>query len=387
MRKFYLGVLLSSMVLAGCEQQKSARINTEIQAIEKSIIPLNREDSEAETFTLAERMEFYKVPGLSIAVVKDGKLHWAKGYGIANSLTQQPVDENTLFQAASISKPLAALAALKLAEDGRLDLDENVNAYIKTWKLPENGLSQRQKPTIKRVLSHTAGISVHGFPGYQQTDSFPSLNNVLNGEGNTPAILVDTEPGSKWRYSGGGYTVLEKLVEDMTQRSFEDFMEDHVLLPLGMTNSTYVQPLPKNLYTKASAAYNREGELLPGMWHNYPEKAAAGLWTTPSDLAKYCIEVHEVLKGKSNGLLKKETVELMLTKHENGWGLGPSLEAEGDSLIFQHGGKNAGFTNDLVSSAYQGNAIIVMTNADNGGKLIREIEKAISDYYGWGLRK
>ena len=320
-------------------------------------------------------MDHYDVPGVSIAVIDNGEIKWAKGYGIANTIEGQEVLTKTLFQAGSISKPLAALSVLKLKEDGKIELDEDVNNYLIDWKIPENDFTKDEKVTLRRLLTHSAGMTVHGFPGYQQTDSFPSIEAVLNGKGNTAAIYVDTIPGSLWRYSGGGYTVMEKLVEDISGLPFEEYMAKNILLPMGMENSTYEQPLPSNLHASASAAYDNKGELIEGLWHNYPEQAAAGLWTTPIDLAKYCIEIQKVLAGKADGILTQETVRMMLTKHKNDWGLGPSLTWDADSLRFQHGGKNAGFTNDMMAFAHRG----------KGGKLIGEILRSVSQYYSWGI--
>ena len=197
--------------------------------------------------------------------------------------------------------------------------------------------------------------------------------------------MVDTIPGSIWRYSGGGYTVIQKIVEDVSGTSFDNYMSKNILLPIGMKNSTYQQPITKEFQNNISAAYDRDGKLVEGLWHNYPEKAAAGLWTTPSDLARYCIEIQDILHSKKDGVISKETVEKMLTKHKNDWGLGLSLKNMKDSLIFQHGGKNEGFTNDMIAFANQGNAVIIMTNADNGDMLISEIKNAISEYYNWQI--
>jgi len=295
------------------------------------------------------------------------------------------VDVNTLFQAGSISKPIAALAALKLSENNSLELNKDVNNYLKNWKVPENKHTKDKKVTLKKLLTHTAGMTVHGFPGYQQTDNFPSIIDVLNGSGNTSKIVVDTIPGSIWRYSGGGYTVMEKVVEDVSGLTLDEYMSKNIFPSIGMKNSTYQQPITKEWQKNISAAYDRNGQLIKGLWNNYPEQAAAGLWTTPTDLAKYCIEIQDIAKGKKNGILSKTTINQMLTKHKNDWGLGPSLQNQKDSLIFGHGGKNAGFTNDMKAYVYQGNAIIVMTNADNGGKLISEIKNAISKHYNWSI--
>jgi CubicO group peptidase (beta-lactamase class C family) len=333
--------------------------------------------------TLSDRMAHYDVPGVSISVVVNGEIKWARGYGISNTISGKKVQATTLFQAGSISKPLAALSALKLMQEGKIDIDEDVNTYLTDWKFPENTLTEDVKVTLRRLLTHTAGVTVHGFPGYKQTDAFPSIQAVLDGEGNTPAIYADTIPGTIWRYSGGGYTVVEKLVEDISGLPFEEYMTQNIFKPIGMENSTFQQPLPPDLHSEASAAYDAKGRIIEGLWHNYPEQAAAGLWTTPMDLAKYCIEIQEILLGKSSGVLSKETVEMMLIKHKNNWGLGPSLEKEGNSLVFRHGGKNAGFTNTMISFAYQRKAVIVMTNGDNGRQLIDEIINSIFLHYRW----
>lgn len=378
--------LLALLFFTACSSEIDNSLEKEIAEIESGLITTVQIEGEMPTkYTLSKRMEHYKVPGLSIAVIKDRKLHLAKGYGIENTVANQKVEvtPNTLFQAGSISKPLAALSALKLAEEGLLDLDQNVNTYLRDWKIPDTDFTQTEKVTLRKILSHTSGLTVHGFPGYPVDQNLPTLIQVLNGEGNTPAVILDTIPGSIWRYSGGGYTLMEKVVEDVSGLGFEKVMHDKILQPLAMTNSTYEQPLPVNLESSASIAYNRRGEPVDGQWHNYSEKAAAGLWTTPTDLAKYCIEIQDILAGKENGILSKETIELMLTEVSNNWGLGPALQWEADSLIFRHGGKNEGFTTEMMAFAYKGDGVIIMTNADNGRPLINEILQSISNYYGW----
>jgi len=370
----------------GCATEETPILDEEISAIENGLTPaIIVKGGEPLLFSIYDRMKYHKVPGLSIAIVREGKIRWAKGYGEANTDSGTMIDINTIFQAGSISKPLAALAALKLVEDDKVDLDLDVDSYLTNWKIEENEFTKEEKVTLRRLLTHTAGMTVHGFPGYQQTDTFPSIEQVLNGEGNTPKIYVDTTPGTIWRYSGGGYTVMEKVVEDVSGLPLEEYIEQNILKPLGMDNSTFEQPLPAKFHANASAAYDSEGKLIEGLWHNYPEQAAAGLWTTPSDLAIYCIGVQDILAGKSDGFLSKETIEMMLTKHKGDWGLGPSLAWDADSLRFQHGGKNAGFTNNMMAFAHNGDALIIMTNADNGGRLISEIERSISNYYQWGI--
>ncbi len=379
-------LIIFTLTFFSCKNEKGIDLAAEIEAIENGLLPsIQVKGDSTKTYNLSERMEHYKIPGVSIAIVENGKIKWAKGYGLANTETGKKVDTNTIFQAGSISKPIAALSALKLVEEGKIDLDEDVNLYLKEWKIPDNKYTQAEKVTLRRLLTHTAGMTVHGFPGYKQTDTFPSITQVLDGAGNTPRIFVDTIPESLWRYSGGGYTVMEKMVEDMSGLPFDVYSLNTVLQSIGMENSTFKQPITTEGQSNISAAYDGEGKIIEGLWHNYPEKAAAGLWTTPTDLAKYCIEIQQILKGKEDGVLSKESVEKMITKHKNDWGLGPSLQWEQDSLIFRHGGKNAGFTNELVAFAYRENAVIIMTNADNGGRLIGELLRSISKYYNWGF--
>ena len=384
MRKIYL-LLTLFILVSSCKKEPAKSVDDDINAIENGLLKgIQVKGETPEVFNIEEQMKVHNVPGTSIAIIENGKLKWAKGYGIANTNTNQKVDVNTLFQAGSISKPVAALAALKLVDEGKLDLDEDVSTYLKSWKLPDSKFTDTEKVTLRRLLTHTAGMTVHGFPGYTQKDSFPSINTVLNGKGNTAAILLDTIPGSIWRYSGGGYTVMEKIVEDVSGLSLEDYMSKNILPKMDMTNSTYSQPIKESMQNNISAAYYGDGKIIEGLWHNYPEQAAAGLWTTPSDLAKYLIEIHEIYTSNSNGVLSKETVNAMLTKDKNDWGLGPSLRENNNDLIFGHGGKNAGFTNDMMAFAKSGNGVIVMTSADNGGRLIGEVLRSVSNYYNWG---
>ncbi len=384
---FYLFLMLFSGIgLVACESNTTSEGSAEaISTIEKSLTGnILFEGEDEKKFSIEERMQHHNVPGVSIAVIQDGRLAWAKGYGYANTSSKKEVDVNTVFQAGSISKPVAALAALKLVDQGKIELDEDVNNYLTDWKVPENKFTKTEKVTLRRLLTHTAGLTVHGFPGYTFEDTIPSVVAVLDGLGNTAEIRVDTTPGAIWRYSGGGYTVMQKLVEDVSGEDFAAFLEKEVLEPLGMDHSTYVQPLPKSYHDNASAAFDGNGQMAEGLWNNYPEKAAAGLWTTPTDLVKYCLDVQEGMAGNESEVLSADVVQKMVSKHKNDWGLGPSLGAEGDSLSFGHGGKNRGFSNNMRAFAHLGEGAVIMTNADNGTKLMGEIMRAISEYYDWG---
>ena len=331
--------------------------------------------------SITQRMQELKVPGVSIAVIQDHEIVWSKGYGIANSATNTPVDDTTLFQAGSISKPVAALAALKLVEQGKLALDADVNAYLKGWQLSGEALSSESPVTLRHLLTHTGGLTVHGFPGYEAGTELPSTVSVLNGEGNTDKVLVNQTPGSKWRYSGGGYTVMQKMVEDVTGQSFAEYTDTHILTPMGMSSSTYQHALSQDLMSRASAAFDQHGEMFEVTFNDYPEKAAAGLWTTPIDIGRYAMHMQAIMQGKDDGVLQKSMVESMFTSHENDWGLGPEMSNSDGGKLFGHGGKNLGFTNDFRAFVNKGDGIVVMANGDNANPLIREIMITLSNHY------
>jgi CubicO group peptidase (beta-lactamase class C family) len=329
------------------------------------------------------------VPGVSVAVINNGKLEWAKGYGVVEAGGTTPVTPETLFQAASISKPVAALAALALVEQGKLSLDENVNAKLKSWQVPDNDFTKEQKVTLRRLLSHNAGLTVHGFRGYASDEAVPSVVQILNGEkpANSAAIRADLAPGNRWRYSGGGYTVMQQLLADVTGKPFPQLLRELVLDQVGMKQSTYEQPLPEARASQAALGHRTTGAAVKGKWHTYPEMAAAGLWTTPSDLARFAIELQQAYAGKSGKVISPAMVKQMLTKQAGDYGLGLGVAGEGKTFTFSHGGSNEGFKCMLVAFAETGQGAVVMTNGDQGSRLADEVLRAIAKEYGWAARQ
>lgn len=332
-----------------------------------------------------KRMQFFKVPGVSLAVVNGEQGIKTEVYGYSNIAKKEAVKDNTLFQAGNISKPITALAVLKLVEDGVLDLDKDVNSYLKGWRLGRDIYSTNRKFTLRQLLSHTTGIHSQGLRGYKRGEELPEIIDILEGRGNSPKVSVHYFPDYKYRYSWGGYIVIQKIIEDVTGIGFEEYMEKNILRPLGMTNSTFKQPLPKELESSVSSGYDLFGNVIEGEWRNYPELAAAGLWSTPTDIAKYCIEIQKILTSDYEGIINKKSVETMFTKYKKGWGLGPSLKFEGEDLIFRHSGKSAGFTSYFISRPYKEESIVIMTNSDNAWKLIMEVMHSIDNYKDWGI--
>ena len=330
-------------------------------------------------------MTFYQVPGVSIAVIENYDIAWAKGYGVKDANTKEKVTTNTLFQAASISKPVAAAAVLHLAAEGILDLDENVNDRLSSWKVPENALTREKKVTLRRVLSHKAGLSVENYRGYEQGLPLPTLTQILNGEkpANSAPVWVVIEPGTKDLYSGGGFTVMQKLLIDLKQKPFPEIMEQMVFSPLGMTRSTYAQPLPKAYFEDVSSGHQADGRPIRGKHHIYPEMAAAGLWTTPTDLCKFAIALMHSWTGQSGHFLPKVTARVMLSDHGDDRGLGFRVRDKGKNLLFSHSGSNVGFRCILAAYPARGQGAVIMTNADTGTFLINEILHALAVQYGW----
>jgi CubicO group peptidase (beta-lactamase class C family) len=334
---------------------------------------------------IVKRMHERNITGLSLAVVKDGKIIKAQGYGFTDKSNQTPVTPDTLFQAGSISKPVAAMAVLHLVEQGRLLLDENVNEKLRTWKVPENEFTKKKKITLRGILSHSAGVTIHGFPGYAVDSPRPSLVQVLDGTppANTPAIRVDMVPGTLLRYSGGGYMVMQQLVIDVTEQPFAKFMGDTVLKPLGMTNSSFEQPLPPEWAVRTASGYYADGKVVKGRWHVYPEQAAGGLWTTASDLARFAISIQQAATGKSNPVISQATARQMLTRQKDNAGLGVFLQGEGKTLVFMHNGRDEGFDADIAAFAYTGKGAVVMINDNDDSGVTKEIIEAVGKEYHW----
>ena len=357
-----------------------------IARIENGLLPaVVIKGQSARAMKLSERMQFYKVPGVSVAFFDHGRIIWTRAYGLADTATKKPVTSETLFQAASISKPMSALAALHLVQEGKLSLDENVNDKLRKWKVPDNQFTAQQKVTLRRILSHSAGINVQGLPGYTSDEPIPTVMQILNGEkpANTDPVRVDVVPGTIWRYSGGAYVILQTLMGDVTGKAFPEIVNELVLRPAGMTHSTYEQPLPKNLWPSAAMPYGDDGEPVKGGWHIYPEMAPAGLWTTPSDVAHMAIEVQNEYVGKSSKILSQQMVREMLTHQKDDWGLGFALESPGHKARFAHGGQNAGYRCDLEAYAEMGPGLAVMTNSDGGEFLIQELLRGVAKEYSW----
>jgi CubicO group peptidase (beta-lactamase class C family) len=376
-------LVISALAVGPAMAAPPADVQQRLSRFEQGLVPRVLVSGETPPLqSLAARMAALKVPGVSVAVIHEGRIDWARGYGVTR-VNGPPVTEKSLFQAASISKPVFAMAVLHLVDQGKLALDANVNEYLETWKVPDNEFTADQKVTLRRLLSHSAGLTVHGFPGYASGTTVPTTVQVLDGKSpaNTAPIRVDLVPGSQLRYSGGGYTVAQLVVADVTGTPVPKLLQDTVLAPLGMTRSTYEQPLPAARAGEVALPYRDDGTAVAGGPHTYPEMAAAGLWTTPSDLATYALGVRDALAGKSK-VISAATARAMLTPVIQNQGIGPQLGGGTARKFFMHNGGNEGYRCVLV--AYEdGEGAVVMTNGDNGGGLMYEVLHTIAHVYEW----
>jgi CubicO group peptidase (beta-lactamase class C family) len=388
---FFCFVLITGHISA---QKKS--IDLTIKEVENNLIPFVPV-KDFKGWNIIDRMKYYRVPGVSIAVIKDYKIDWAKGYGLADTLKKIPVTNETMFSAGSISKFLMAITALKLVENGQLELDKPVNQYLTSWKISENEWTQKAPPTLRMLLSHSAGTSQSSYFGFTPSDSLPSIIQILNGAkiAGTRPVVVNSEPNKEFRYSGGGSMIAQLALMDVSKKSFSNLTQEILFDKLGMRNSTFEQPVPLKFQQQSSWAYSY-ASWFKGMPYVYPQQAAAGLYTTPSDLAKVFIDVQKSYIGKGKILGQAITKQMLSPQkkvsdgaYKEEIGIGPFLiqrtdNNEPDGVYFEFTGVNAGFLAYGMASVTGGNGVIVMLNSgDDVNGLGKEIRRAVAKVYNW----
>jgi CubicO group peptidase (beta-lactamase class C family) len=399
-RNIMIGVgfsLMVLLVLSACQRpantgaqsvETSPAVLYRVLAVEEQLLPawvIAGVDRDTSSWTIEGRMTARAVPGVSVAVINADRIEWARGYGEA-AAGEAPVDADTIFQAASIGKTLTAMTVLALVDRGVLDLDRDVNEYLVSWRLPTTEIADGEIVTLDRILSHTAGLTVHGFGGYTPGEELPSLRQMLDGEAptNSGAVRIAWKPGTEMRYSGGGYLVSQQIIEDVTGKPFESVVEELVLRPLGMTRTFYRATLDTELARSASAGHLVNGAIMPGRYRAMPEYGAgAGLWSTPSDLCRLALAIADARTGHAGGPVSPAAARDMLTPRLGGNGLGVFLSGQGDVFAFYHGGDNTGFHAFLVVYPERGQGAAIMTNGDGGILLYSEILRAISAVYEW----
>lgn len=349
---------------------------------------LLRVDTPDVRWTIEERMAHYNVPGVSVTVIEDGKIAWTKGYGVRLAGTEDKVDTDTMFSVGSVSKVATAAITLRLVDAGKLDLDRDVNDYLTRWKVPENEFTRKEPVTLRRIMSHTAGLTVHGFPDFKLGDALPTVIDTLEGRPpvkmNGP-VRVEWLPGSKFSYSGGGVTVEQLIIEEVTGLSFPAAAQKYLFEPLGMKRSSFENPLPDSLGNKARA-HNKDG-VYDG-WEVMAEMGASGLWTTSGDYAKLVIALIESWRGEKDSFLSRELAHEALTKaRPSPFGLGPAMGGEGDTLYFHHGGSNTSYMAYITGHLATGDGAVIFTNSALGMKLYMEAYSGLANAQGWAIKE
>lgn len=386
--KNIISVLLIIILFQSCTEE--SKTDTTVDLIKKVETGLTTRvyiegDS---TWSIEERMKHYGIPGVSIAVINNGKIEWTKGYGIMDKQSKVPVTDKTLFQVSTIGMSLTAYGALRLVDQNKVTLDEDINSYLKSWKLPDSEFAKEKKVTIKNLLSHSGGINVHDFSGYSTDVPVPTLIEVLNGTppANSSPIIADKALNESLWISAGGYTIIQQMMMDVEGKKFPDIIDELVLQPLEMNNSTFNQPLTTEQLTMAATGYLRDGSMVKGKRHTYPELASNGLWTNAEDLAKFVINIQQTLKDNRNKGLSKDMTELMLTpsaKNRYGqYGLGFSIYNKKDEIYFEHHGWSTGFYSRMTAHRDKGYGVVVLTNSTHSA-FVFEVFRSVALTYEW----
>lgn len=341
------------------------------------------------TWSIAESMAKYGIPGASIAVIHEGKVAWAKGYGVMDKESKAPVTSQTLFQVATIGMPLTAYGALSLVDQNKVTLNEDINSYLRSWQLPESEFTKEKKVTIKNLLSHSAGINVHAFSGYSSHEPVPTLLEILNGTppAKSNPVIVDKPLNESLWISAGGYTIIQQMLMDVEGKNFPELMDELVLQPFGMNNSSFSQSLHTEQIKNAATGYLRDGSEVRGKTHIYPELASNGLWTTAEDLAKFIIHIQQNLQDDNlNKGLSKDLVELMLTPQSSNqygqYGLGFSIYDKKDETYFEHHGWSTGFYSRFAAHRDNDYGVVVLTNTPQPG-FVFEVFRSVARAYEW----
>lgn len=331
----------------------------------------------------------HNVPAVSVAVIRDFKIEWARAWGVKSANSGEPATVDTMFQAASISKPVAAMASLRAIQDGRFGLDQDVNTILTSWKVPASPHIAGVIVTPRMLMSHTSGTDDgFGFPGYHPDAPTPTIVQILDGRppSNRVAVRWGRAPMTGFKYSGGAVTIQELVLTDALGQPFQRIMQDAVLDPIGMSHSTYEQPLPAARQAQAAQAHDGKGQPGDAPWRVHPEHAAAGLWTTATDLARFAIEVQLALAGRSARVLNKTMAQEMVTPVGVGpYAVGFTIARVGEGWYFSHGGSNWGFRCDLIAHRSKGYGVVIMTNGDRGGAVITALRDKISRAAGWDM--
>ncbi|BCJ26395.1 serine hydrolase domain-containing protein [Actinocatenispora sera] len=327
----------------------------------------------------------HHVPGISIALLEHGQVTQTWTMGRRSVTSDAPVEPDTLFQAASISKSIAAACVLRLVDESVLDLDTDVNDLLKSWQLPAND-GWQPHVTLRQLLAHTAGTTVHGLAGYPPGMPVPSVPDILDGRGNSAPVRVTAVPGVRHSYSGGGYTIAQLVLTDVTGLDVDTLAWELVFEPAGMVHSTFAQPLDRARAVRAASAHRAGPAPVAGGWHTYADLAAAGMWSTATDVARFFAAIRDSAAGAPGALLSARSTRAMLTRGapNRAYGLGVGIAEPGAPAFVGHSGSNEGYRSWAGIHLDDGSGAAIMTNGDHGYQLITDVLlPALRREYGW----
>jgi CubicO group peptidase (beta-lactamase class C family) len=389
--RFALALTVLLATLAGCgregkiEDREAAALEARIERVASGLAQRHPMVGEAPA-TIAERMEFFGVPGVAVAVIQDFEVQWSRGYGTAGSDGEaRPMTADTPMQAGSISPSVAATIALQLVDAGELSLDAPVGELLTGWTLPDNGLTAEQPVTLRRLLSHAAGLPGSIATGYPPASPLPTLAQVASGEvpARTAPIEVVLPPGTQAIFSAGGYVLVQQIVEEHAGRPFAEVARERLLSPLGMADSTFEQPPPAAFLERSAVGHRVDGSALGEGYRLYPEQAAGGLWTTAADLARFSAALQRSIQGRDATLLSQTSAQALATDQLGQTGFGFDITIHGKSVYLRQVGFAAGFQGLIVLHRDSGYGAVVLANSNNAGRLAEEIVRAVAREYAW----
>jgi CubicO group peptidase (beta-lactamase class C family) len=379
-----LPVLLALPLVTFANQALAADPESAAARVQQRVLPAHYLEAEDVGMSIARAMLEQDIPGLAIAFVDHGEIAWQLDLGYADLATATPVTSRTLFAAASLSKPVAAITSLALVDEGRLELDADIDGQLRGWQLPESEFTAREKVTLRRLIGHTAGIRNHLFKSFEPGAALPDTVQMLSGQPPSadPAIAIEAVPGERYRYSNPGYTIVQKLIEDASGQTFSEAVTQRVFTPLGMHESSFAQPLPKPLKSRVATGHAKDLSAYPH--RNFPFLAAGGLWSTPADLARFMAALMADARRDKGTILSSALADEVFARTELRLGFGKKL-GPGDALVFEHWGSNAGFTSYMVGSLADEQGLVIMSNSDRGFDLMASIARSVAREYDWPL--
>lgn len=345
------------------------------------------EDGDGTLATVEQAIAKHGLQGLSVAIIDNYQVSWTREWGVKSADDKDPVDKDTVFNIASIAKPVTATLIAMLAEKGLIDLDEPVATYLQRWQLPDNEFTRSTNVTLRHLLGHTSGATQHGFKDFYIGEEIPTIVDVLNGGDlpDTEKLDINFEPGTEWRYSGGGYVVAQMAVEDYLKKPLAELASEFIFQPLELTNTTMLRPDEAGFPKNAAKAHDENGTVISTGLPICPQISASGLWTTPTDMARFLIEMQNALRGRSE-IISSAVAKLVTSEIMDGFGLGWALfEPVGHMEAFSHGGANTGTGGRVYATKKGGNGIVLFGNGPNDIRepILAMFRESIVDAHGW----